>query len=93
MEAESSLLCLQEPAIFSYSEPDQSSNSTQQGSSREANRSSASQEIPHIVWDPKIRYRIHKRPPFVRTPSQINPIHAPIPLLEDPFQYHPPIYA
>ena len=45
----------------------------------EANRFSASREIPSILWKLKVHYRIHRSLPPVPLLSQIDAVHAPHP--------------
>jgi hypothetical protein len=49
----------------------------EQSTSWEANRFSASQEIPCILWNPKFHYRIHKCLPPIPILSHIDSVHAP----------------
>ena len=51
----------------------------EQSLSWEANRFSASWEIPCILWNPKVHYRIHTCPSPVPIQSQLNPVNTPTP--------------
>jgi hypothetical protein len=54
-----------------------------QSPSREANRFAAGQEIPLILWNPKVRNRIHNFPPPVYPESAQSSPYTHIPLPED----------
>ena len=51
--------------------------SMEKSSSWEANRFSASQEIPRISWNPMVHCPIHKCSPPVPSLSQIDPVYTP----------------
>jgi hypothetical protein len=51
----------------------------------EANSFSATQEIPRILLNMKVYYRVQKSPSPLPILSQTDPVYAPIPRVENPF--------
>ena len=50
-------------------------HSMEQSPSWEANRFSAGQKIPRLLWKPEVHYRIHKCSPPVPFLRQLDPVH------------------
>jgi hypothetical protein len=64
--------------------------SMEQSPSWEANWFAASQKIRRVLWNPKVHYRTHKRPPPVPILSQVPNLMSRWRLLRDASPRNPP---
>jgi hypothetical protein len=44
--------------------------------SQEVASSAATQELPSMLWNPKVHYHVNKSPLLATVPSQISPFHS-----------------
>jgi hypothetical protein len=66
-------------------------NSMELGPSQEATSWQATQYLPSILWNPKVHYHVHMRPPLVPILSWISPVHTTASYLSKILMYFPPV--
>jgi len=65
----------------------------EQNASREATSHSASQEIPCLLWNPTVHYRVHSGPSLVPMLTEMHPVHIFPPYFHKTIVILSPIYA